>query len=258
MRTALFMPCFNDVFFPRTGMATVRILESLGHTVDFPSEQTCCGQVHFNTGYREEAFRLLWRFLRIFGASEAIVAPSASCVAMVREHYPVLAKEFGPAGLESEIRALGRRTFELTQYLVEELGVEDVGARFPARVALHPTCHSIRGIDVGEAPERLLRGVTGLELVPLPDARECCGFGGTFAVKNFHTSLAMLSDKIESVFRSGAEVVTAVDNSCLMHLAGGMRRRGCLEEGGASDSNGRRIRVVHIAEVLASGKDGWA
>jgi L-lactate dehydrogenase complex protein LldE len=256
MRTALFMPCFNDVFFPRTGMATVKILETLGHTVHFPSEQTCCGQIHFNTGYREEAFHQLQRFLRWFGGSETIVAPSASCVAMVREHYPVLAKELGHAGLESEVRALGGRTFELTQYLVEELGVEDVGAWFPARVALHPTCHSIRGIDVGEAPERLLRAVNGLELVPLPDARECCGFGGTFAVKNFHTSLAMLSDKIDGVLRSGAGVLTAVDNSCLMHLAGGMRRRGRLEEDGAGGSNGRRIRVMHIAEILASGKDG--
>jgi L-lactate dehydrogenase complex protein LldE len=251
MRIALFITCFNDALFPRTGVALVRILEGLGHQVDFPPEQTCCGQIHFNTGYRREAHLLLQRFLGAFGEAEAVVAPSASCVAMVREQYPVLASEVGDKSLESEARALGARTFEMSEFLVGELGVEEVGASFKGRVALHPTCHSKRGIDVGDAPERLLRAVEGLELVDLPDAGECCGFGGTFSVKNPDTSLAMLSDKIRDIRNSGAEVLTAVDNSCLMHIAGGMRRQGILWEKGKRGA-GDSICVMHLAEILAN------
>ena len=244
------MPCFNDAFFPRTGVAAVRLLERLGHEVVFPEDQTCCGQIHFNTGYRREAFRLLERFLEVFSGAEAVVAPSASCVAMVREHYRELAgwaEERGVSRKRQHASLLGRmdevgsRTFELSEFLVGVLGVEDVGARFPFRVALHPTCHSIRGIDVEEAPERLLRGVEGLELVELARADECCGFGGTFAVKNAATSLAMMEDKLRRVRESGAQILTAVDNSCLMHLAGGLRRRGRTEE----------IRIIHLVEILA-------
>jgi len=251
MRTALFMPCFNDLFFPETGLATVRILEKLGHSVEFPAGQTCCGQIHFNTGYRKGASRLLRRFLKVFDRAEVIVAPSASCVAMVREQYPLLASEAGVRGLESEVAELAGRTFELSQFLVEELGVVNLGARFEARVTLHPTCHSIRSIDVGDAPYRLLRAVDGLSLIPLPNAGECCGFGGTFAVKNPDTSLAMLSDKIQDLLRSGAEVLTAVDNSCLMHIAGGMNRRGVLREAGAHGTGPGSLRVLHLAEILA-------
>jgi L-lactate dehydrogenase complex protein LldE len=247
MRVALFITCFNDALFPRTGQALVRILEDLGHQVVFPNEQTCCGQIHFNTGYRREARPLLHRFLRVFGGADAVVAPSASCVAMVREQYPMLASGAGDEALVSEVRAQAARTFEMSEFLVGKLGVVDLGATFRRRVALHPTCHSRRGIDVGNAPERLLRAVAGLELVDLPNAGECCGFGGTFAVKNPDTSLAMLSDKIMDIRDSGAEVVTAVDNSCLVHVAGGMHRRGLL--GG----NGRTgIQVMHLAEILAS------
>ncbi|MFH1763707.1 MAG: (Fe-S)-binding protein [Gemmatimonadota bacterium] len=251
MRIALLITCFNDALFPQTGVALVRVLESLGHQVVFPPGQSCCGQVHFNTGYRKEAGRLLHRFLRVFGEADVVVAPSASCVAMVREQYPWLASEVGDDALVSEARELGARTFELSEFLVGRLGVEDVGAAFQARVALHPTCHSRRGIDVGDAPERLLRAVEGVELVDLPNVGECCGFGGTFAVKNPDTSMAMLSDKIRDIRSSGAEVLTGVDNSCLMHIGGGMHRLGILGGNGRQADAGKNIRVMHLAEILA-------
>lgn len=282
MRIALFLPCFNDALFPRTGIATVRVLERLGHEVLFPEDQTCCGQIHFNTGFRKEAGRLMGRFLSVFGNAEVVVAPSASCVAMVRELYRELAREGGDASLGAAVDALAGRTFELSEFLVGKLGVEGLGARFPHRVTFHPTCHSVRSIDVGDAPLRLLRAVDGLELVPLPGAEECCGFGGTFAVKNPHTSLAMMEDKIRRVRETGARVLTAVDNSCLMHLAGGLRRMGMLAEesspgrggsglgtpvfgeGGARAPaptptlDGAQIQVMHLAEILASRGGGEA
>jgi len=244
MRLSLFLPCFNDTLFPRTGIATVRVLERLGHSVLFPEEQTCCGQIHFNTGYRAEAERLMRRFVEVFGEAEVVVAPSASCVGMVREFYPDLAREVGDGALLSELDVLIPRVFELTELLVGELGVEEVGARFPHRVAFHPTCHSTRVLDVGDGPLKLLAAVDGLELVELPEASECCGFGGTFSVKNAATSLAMLADKLEALEASGAEVVTAVDNSCLMNIEGGLMRR---------DSP---VRVMHLAEILAGDGEG--
>ena len=269
MRISLFLPCFNDALFPTAGVATVRVLERLGHGVEFPPDQTCCGQVHFNSGYRREAAGLLERFLRVFGTSEVVVAPSASCVAMVREQYPELAARSGNPALVEEVHALSARTFELSEFLVGVLGVEDLGAVFPQRVALHPTCHSRRSIDVGDAPLRLLRSVKGLELVRLPGEESCCGFGGTFAVKNPHTSLAMMEDRVRAMLESGAQVVTAVDNSCLMHLAGGMHRMGVLAEPARGSGHGAhreaagpvgdprvgprgRLRVLHLAEILAT------
>jgi L-lactate dehydrogenase complex protein LldE len=265
MRIALFMPCFNDALFPGTGVATVKILERLGHEVVFPEGQTCCGQVHFNTGYRKEARRLLFRFLEVFGDSEVIVAPSASCVAMVREQFGELAGGVGEAIPLDEVREVGARTYELSEFLVGRLGVTNVGAVFPYRVALHPTCHSMRGIRVGEAPHRLLSEVGGLQIVEVEDGEVCCGFGGTFSLKNPHTSAAMLEDKIRNVQGSGAEVLTAVDNSCLLHIAGGLRRSGLLavtppdRRPGDSGSEvegegGAGIRVMHLAEILASGR----
>ncbi len=263
MRVALFLPCFNDTLFPTTGMAAVRVLRALGHEVVYPQEQTCCGQVHFNTGYRREARALMERFLTIFGEFEAIMAPSASCVAMVREQYPELAREVGTNQLSQSVRDVAGRTFEFTEFLVDRLGVEEVGASFYRTVTFHPTCHSTRSIHVGDRPLRLLKNVRGLELLPLPAGEECCGFGGTFALKNADTSMAMMEDKIRNVLASGAQVLTAVDNSCLMHLAGGMRRRGILLEEGDEDRNGpagggkgpeppEKIRVMHLAEILAS------
>jgi L-lactate dehydrogenase complex protein LldE len=253
MRVSLYVPCFNDALFPETAKATVRLIERLGHRVDFPLEQTCCGQIHLNTGYRREARGLLERFVRIFGKAEAVVAPSASCVAMVREQYPELAEESGKASLIRDVEGLSGRVFELTEFLVRVLRQEDLGAFFPYRVTYHPTCHSIRSIDVGDAPLRLLRNVQALELVDLPGADECCGFGGTFAVKNPDLSLSMLADKVRSIWESGAQVVTAVDNSCLLHIAGGLRRIEKGAEAARMDPPPPNVHAVHVAEILASG-----
>jgi L-lactate dehydrogenase complex protein LldE len=227
VRIALFVTCFNDTLFPEAGKAVVRLLEGLGHEVDFPDEQTCCGQLHFNTGYRSQAARLARRFASVFDGYDTIVCPSASCVGMVRDYYPELDVEPPPV-------------LELCELLVDRLGVEDVGAVYPHRVAYHPTCHSLRGLRVGDRPLRLLRAVSRLELVEHPGADECCGFGGTFAVKNEATSAAMLDDKCRALRSSGAEVVCALDNSCLMHIGGGLTRAGSS------------VRTVHLAEILAA------
>lgn len=244
MRVALFITCLNDTLFPGTGRAVVTVLERLGHHVAFPLEQTCCGQLHVNAGYREEALPLVRRFVRVFADEETIVAPSGSCVALVREHYAHLAAEAGDAALAAEAEALAARTFELSELLVDRLGVEDVGASYPHRVAYHPSCHALRMLRVGDRPLRLLRAVRGIDLVPLPDAEQCCGFGGTFAVKNADTSIAMLSDKLRAVLDTGAEVCTAADNSCLMHIGGGLARQRA------------GVRVAHLAEILAATEDG--
>jgi L-lactate dehydrogenase complex protein LldE len=229
VRIALFVTCIGDTLFPDAGRATVTVLERLGHEVVFPSEQTCCGQMHLNSGYRDEAKRLAERFVEVFSGFEAIVAPSSSCVGTVRELYG----ELVPSARELPV-------FELSELLVRRLGVEDVGASFPHRVAYHPTCHSLRVTRVGDAPIRLLRCVRGLELVDLAGAEECCGFGGTFAIKNADTSSAMLADKCASVEESGAEFCTALDGSCLLQLGGGFSRRGS------------GVEAVHLAEILAS------
>src|SRR2546423_1513383 len=225
MRISIFITCLADTLFPETGRATVRVLERLGHQVAFPEEQTCCGQMHFNSGYSEEGLALARRFERVFADADVVVSPSASCVGMVREHCSP---------------ELAGRVFELSEFLVKRLGLEDVGAYYPHRVTYHPTCHSLRALHVGDAPLRLLRAVRGIDLVELPEAEECCGFGGTFAVKNADVSAAMLEDKLRCVLATGASVCTAGDNSCLMHMGGGLRRMGSP------------ARTVHLAEVLAA------
>jgi L-lactate dehydrogenase complex protein LldE len=224
VRVALFITCFNDTLFPSTGRAVVELLERLGHEVDVPLEQTCCGQMHANSGYAEDGIALARRFERVFDGAEAIVSPSASCVGMVREHCPAVAE----------------RTFELTEFIVDRLGVVDVGASFPHRVTLHPTCHSLRVLRVGDRPRRLLEAVRGIELVDLGEAEECCGFGGTFAIKNADTSMAMLSDKLRRILDTRAEVCTAADTSCLMHIGGALRRQRA------------GVRTLHLAEILAA------
>jgi L-lactate dehydrogenase complex protein LldE len=224
VRVALFVTCFNDTLFPATGQAVVRLLERLGHEVTFPEAQTCCGQMHGNTGYEEHGRALVERWERVFDGCEAVVSPSASCVGFVRERVP----------------SSRGRLFELTELLVDRLGVTGVGASFPHRVTLHPTCHSLRMLHIGDRPRRLLEAVEGIDLVPLEDAEECCGFGGTFAVKNADTSMAMLSDKLRGVLDTRAEVCTAADNSCLMHIGGALRR----QRSGT--------RVMHLAEILAA------
>jgi L-lactate dehydrogenase complex protein LldE len=240
VRVALFITCFNDTLFPKTGRATVRLLERLGHEVEFPLEQTCCGQMHFNTGYQREAIPLARRFVEVFSPYEAVVAPSGSCVGMVRELYPMAAELAGDRWLAEKVEALAPRVFELSEFLVKRLGVTDVGAYYPHRVTYHPTCHSLRMLKVGEAPLELLRAVRGIDLVELGEAQECCGFGGTFAVKNADTSAAMLSDKIRHVLDTEAEVCTAGDNSCLMHIGGGLRRQRA------------GVETIHLAQILAS------
>jgi len=242
VRVALFVTCLVDTISPSAGRATAEVLERLGHEVVFPEEQTCCGQMHANSGYASQAVTLARRFVKVFSdpAIEAIVSPSASCVGMVRDHYPRLAREVGDEELVKECEALAPRVEELSEFLTGRLGLVDVGARFPHRVTYHPTCHGLRGLRLGDGPLRLLRGVRDIELVELPDGATCCGFGGTFAVKNSDTSAAMLADKVRRVLDTGAEVCTAGDSSCLLQIGGALSR-------------GRTgVRTMHLAEILAS------
>ena len=231
MRIALFITCVNDLMFPGTGRAVVSLLRRLGHDVEFPLEQTCCGQMHANTGYGEESLPLVRRFAEVFGGYDAVVTPSGSCAAMVREQYPRLV---------ADTAGIAARTYELSELLVDVLGVEDTGAVFPHRVTYHPTCHGLRMLGLGDKPLRLLRNVRGIDLVDLPGAEECCGFGGTFAVKNADVSTAMLTDKCGSALSTGAEVLAAADNSCLAHIGGGLSRARA------------GMRVMHYAEILAA------
>jgi L-lactate dehydrogenase complex protein LldE len=240
VRIALFVTCLADSVFPGVGQATVQLLERLGHEVTFPQAQTCCGQMHTNTGYLREALPLVRRYVEVFEDCEVIVVPSGSCTGSVRHQHAMVARRFGDEKLASRAEAVAARTFELSELLVDVLGVEDVGAYYPHRVTYHPTCHSLRLLRVGDRPLRLLRNVAGLDLVELPDAEVCCGFGGTFAVKNADTSTAMLADKMRSVLATRAEVCTAGDSSCLMHIGGGLSR---LNAG---------TRTVHLAEILGS------
>ncbi len=240
MRIALFIACYNDALFPETGIAVVRVLERLGHTVDFPQAQTCCGQMHYNTGYQAEALPLVRRFVEMFRDSEVVCVPSSSCVAMVREHYEKIAAVSRDKRLQSEIAALLPRVYEFTELLVHRLGVEDVGAVYPHRVTYHASCHSLRSLHVGDIPLRLLSRVREIELVPLERVEQCCGFGGTFAVKNAAVSGAMLEEKLEWLKKTRAEICTGCDNSCLMHLAGGLHRKRFA------------MRTEHIACILAS------
>jgi L-lactate dehydrogenase complex protein LldE len=228
-RVALFVTCFNDTLFPRVGQATVTLLERLGVAVDFPLDQTCCGQLHFNSGHRSQCLPLVDRFAEVFGDWPAVVTPSASCAAMVRHQHPVLRPGRTPPPV-----------YELSEFLVDVLGVTGVGASFPHRVAWHATCHSQRSLRIGDRPARLLAEVRGLELVPLSAPEQCCGFGGTFSVKNPDTSVAMGDDKADDVLATGAEVLAAADTSCLMHVGGLLSRRGAP------------VRPVHLAEILAA------
>jgi L-lactate dehydrogenase complex protein LldE len=231
MRIGLFATCVADTMFPEAVAATATVLQRLGHEVVVPREQTCCGQMHMNSGYRREALPLAEHFLATYGDFEAVVSPSSSCVGAIRELYGQL------LGIEHPVL---ERTMELSEFLVHRLGVEDVGARYPHRVTYHPTCHSLRVTRIGDAPLRLLGNVRELELVELPNASECCGFGGTFSIKNAETSSAILEDKCRSIESTGAGVCTAVDGSCLLQIGGGLSRRA------------QGVQAVHLAEILAS------
>ncbi|MDZ5445958.1 (Fe-S)-binding protein [Micromonospora sp. 4G57] len=230
MRIALFITCVNDLAYPQTGIAVTRILRRLGHTVEFPVAQTCCGQMHANTGYRAEAVPMVRGFADTFDGYDAVVAPSGSCTAMIRDQYPRL----HPAAA-----SVAGRTYELSELLVDVLGVTDVGAAFAETVTYHPTCHGLRMLRLGDKPLTLLRHVRGIRLVELDDATECCGFGGTFALKNAAVSTAMLADKCARVRETGAAVLAAADNSCLAHIGGGLDR---ARSG---------VRAMHYAEILA-------
>ena len=240
VRVALFATCLVDTLAPQVAHATATLLQRLGHEIEVPPEQSCCGQMHINTGYRREAVPIIANHVRAFAGAEAIIAPSASCVASIRHQQADVARRAQEHSLADAVADLADRTYELSQFLVDVLGVTDVGAYFPHRVTYHPTCHALRLLQVGDRPVQLLRAVRGLDLVELPEAVQCCGFGGTFAVKNAETSTAMLTDKMANVLATRAEVCTAGDASCLMHIGGGLSR---LRAG---------TRTLHLAEILAS------
>jgi L-lactate dehydrogenase complex protein LldE len=244
MRTALFVTCLVDGVVPEVAKATVRVLERAGVRVEVPWAQTCCGQMHVNTGYPREAIPLVRNHVAAFGGFDAIVVPSGSCAAAVRHQHADVARLAGDAALAEAAQAVASKTWELSEFLVDVLGVTDVGAYFPHRVTWHPTCHSLRLLRVGQRPLQLLRAVEGIDLVELPDAEQCCGFGGTFALKNPAVSSAMLADKIAAMRRTGASYAAAGDASCLLHIGGGLSR---LDTG---------IGTRHLAEILATTRRG--
>jgi len=244
VRVALFVTCVNDTLFPDVGKAVVTVLERLGHTVEFPMGQTCCGQIHFNSGYQRECVPLVRAFVDAFDGYDAVVSPSASCVAMVRHHHATVAAGSSDRGLTGAVAEVSPHVRDLSELLVDDLGVTDVGAAFPHRVTYHPTCHGLRLLGLADRPLALLRAVRGIDLVELGDADTCCGFGGTFAMKNADTSVAMVADKVRHVRATGAEVLTAGDSSCLVHIGGALTR---LRSG---------VRVLHLAEILASTAGG--
>jgi L-lactate dehydrogenase complex protein LldE len=240
VQVSLFITCYNDSLFPETGKSVVRVLERLGHTIRFPDDQTCCGQMHWNTGYLREAVPIIRHFVEVFRDAEAVCIPSSSCVAMIRDHYSKAALESGDASFIADVDALLPRVWEFSEFLVKKLGVEDVGATYPHRVTYHASCHSLRSLHLGDVPMRLLRNVRGIELADMQSIDRCCGFGGTFAIKNADVSSEMLTEKMVSILDTKAEVCTAVDNSCLMHINGGLHRQ----------KTG--VRTAHLAEILAS------
>ncbi len=240
MRVALFVTCLVDGMVPEVGKATIRLLRRLGVDVEVPLQQTCCGQMHINTGYPRDALPLVRNHVSAFRGYDAVVAPSGSCVGSVRHQHAHLADELGDPALRDAAQDLAGRTYELSEFLVDVLGVTDVGASYPHRVTYHPTCHSLRLLRVGDRPLQLLREVEGIDLVVLPEADSCCGFGGTFAMKNADVSAAMLADKLRSIGATGAEFCVAGDSSCLLHIGGGLSRTSA------------RTRTVHLAEILAA------
>jgi L-lactate dehydrogenase complex protein LldE len=240
MKIALFATCLVDGLFPDVGKATVAVLRRLGHEVEFPMQQTCCGQMHVNTGYPRQSLPLVRNYVDTFAGFDAVVSPSGSCVGSIRHQHVEVAAQAGDGALVAAAGAVAARTYELSEFLVDVLGVTDVGAYFPHRVTYHPTCHSLRLLHVGDRPYRLLRAVRGIDLVELPEAESCCGFGGTFALKNADVSTAMLADKMRNVVGTGADVCSAGDSSCLMHIGGGLAR---LRAG---------TRTMHLAQILAS------
>lgn len=237
MRVSLFITCLVDGFFPHVGESMVKVLRRLGVTVTFDPRQTCCGQPAFNTGYQQYARELGKRFLHIFAEADYIVAPSGSCVSMVKHYYGELFKD--DPMLARQAHEVGARTYELSDFLVNVLGVEDVGARYRGRVTYHDACHLLRELRIKDEPRRLIRAVRDIEFVEMDNADQCCGFGGTFSVKLADLSGAIAQDKIEAIKRAKADGVVANDSSCLMQIAGVLRRHGLP------------IKTMHLAELLA-------
>lgn len=237
MKITLFIPCYIDQFNPEVGISVVKILEKLGHQVEYPEEQTCCGQPAFNSGLWDEARAVAEQSLKVFKNAEVIVTPSGSCGAMLRVFYPPLFKD---TPLAAEAKSLAARTFEFSEFLVHKLGVTDLGASFPGKATFHDGCHSLREMNLREEPRKLLKHVRGLELVELNPAATCCGFGGTFAVKYPMISSAMGDGKCAAIDETGADYVISLDSSCLMHINGMMAKKGS------------KTRGLHLAEVLAA------
>ena len=249
MRIALFATCIVDAMYPRVALATVRVLERLGHEVVFPPGQGCCSQMHVNSGYFDDALPVVRNHVQAFSAADydVAVAPSGSCVASLGHQQPMIARAGGDETLAQEAAAVAATTYELSQLLTDVLGVHDAAAQlgswFPHRVTYHPSCHGMRLLRLGDRQKDLVASVGDLDLVELPDAEECCGFGGTFSFKNPDVSAAMAEEKIDNIVSTGAELCTGGDASCLMHLGGAMNRRGT----GAG--------TVHFAEILASTRE---
>ncbi|HSL39623.1 MAG TPA: (Fe-S)-binding protein [Desulforhopalus sp.] len=239
---SLFIQCLVDSMFPEVGEAMLAIFDRLGIPCLYPAGQTCCGQPAFNSGYRREAAAAARHFITIFEEAEVIVCPSGSCVHMVRHAYPLLFAD--QPEMADRARAVGEKTFELTQYLVDELGLDDVGARYPGTITYHDSCHLSRGLGIFTQPRRLLDKVDGLELIEMADSDTCCGFGGTFSVNYPEISTAMVDAKIDNILATGAEAVVGCDISCLMNILGRLSRRG------------EQVKVLHIAQILAGAGQG--
>lgn len=242
-KVQLFITCLAEQFYPTTLERMVGILEKLGVSVEFPGEQTCCGQPFFNSGYQSEARKVALSWLQVFGSNSApIVSPSGSCVDMVRHHYPALFAEGTPEhNLAKEVAG---RIFEFTEYLVHELNVIDVGARFPHKVTYHASCHLLRGLGIREEVKHLLGAVRDLELVPLADEETCCGFGGVFSVIYPEVSRIMMESKVKNIIDTQAEAVIACDAGCLMNISGGLKKAGSP------------IKALHLIDVLAASGEG--
>lgn len=239
MKVSLFITCLSDALYPRVGEAMVRILARYGVQVHFPEAQTCCGQPAFNSGYWEEARTSALTLIHAFADSDYVISPSGSCTGMIHHYYPKLFEN--DPQLLAKANALREKTYEFTQFLVNVLGVTDLGAVFPHKVTYHPSCHGSRLLGIKQEPLQLMEQVQGLDLVPLPFAEDCCGFGGTFAVKMSDISGAMVTEKADHVLETDAEVLVGLDLGCLMNISGNLRFRG------------KPVRVMHLAELLYEG-----
>ena len=239
LKVALFATCANDVMFPQTPIATVELLERLGCRVEFPEEQTCCGQIFTNTGYYDEAMGSVKSYLKAFEKYEYIVGPSGSCVGSVRHQHEMLARRDAGDAIGDRVAAVAARTYDISEFIVDVLGITDVGAYFPHRVTYHPSCHSVRIAKVGDKPMQLLKAVHGITVLDLPNSEQCCGMGGTFSLKNPDMSVAMASDKARNVASTGAEYLGAGDNLCLLNISGVLNRTRA------------GVKPIHLVEILA-------